>query len=170
MKHLKVLSLVLAIIFLTLLALAGCGSGISQADYDTLLGQKTALEADKQTLQTNYNSLQADYDSVNDELNQIKKVYPPRDFSSRTELENWLTQNTVSEQPSVTTVEAWIGRALEIQEDALLDGYVVSVDYDYNTDDETYDIFCTTVISGYVWYWYPGADDIYQDTNLVAVK
>ena len=189
MKHLKLLSLGLTILFLTLLTLAGCG--IPQADYDALLTQKTTLETEKQSLQSDYTSLQtehtalqaqkntletekqalqANYDTVNSELADIKKVYPPRDFNSRTELENWLAQNTVSEEPDVDNAEDWIGKALDIQEDALLDGYIINLDYDYDSTDDTYYVFCTTVIDGFIWYWDPETDDVYQDTDLVAVK
>jgi outer membrane murein-binding lipoprotein Lpp len=217
MIRIKYLSIGLLILILTSFTLAGCG--ISQADYDALLAQKTALETEKQSLQTDYNSLQTEnkalesekatleaekqdlktdydtlqaendtlksdfgalqtekdtlqgnYDTANNELTQIKEVYPPRDFSSRSELENWLAQNTISEKPDTSNAEAWMGRALEVQEAALLDGYIVSMDYDYNSTDDVYLVFCTTIINGYLWYWNPETDDITQDTSLIAVK
>jgi outer membrane murein-binding lipoprotein Lpp len=141
-----------------------------KADNDKLNADYSALQSELSALQDEKDSLSSDYNIVNNELTEIKKVYPPRDFTSRRELEEWLYANDVSEKPAVTGAEAWIGRALEIQEDALADGYVISVDYDYNSETETYSIFCTTVIDGNIWYWYPDIDDISQDTSLLPVK
>jgi hypothetical protein len=161
MKNMKLFSLGVTILFLTLLALAGCGT--DQADYDALLAQKTALESEKQTLQNQY-------DAANAELTSIKKVYPPRDFNSKTDLENWLAQNTVSEESDIDNAENWIGKVLAIQEDALLDGYIINIDYDYSSTNETYTVYCTTVIDGFIWFWDPETDDIRQDTTLGAIE
>ncbi len=43
---------------------------------------------------------------------------------------------------------------LEVQQDAMIDGYIVSVDYD-TFNDGTYMIYCTTIIDGNIWYWDP---------------
>jgi hypothetical protein len=196
MKNLKLVSLSVTVLFLTLLALAGCG--VPQTDYDALLAQKTALEVEKQTLQTDVNSVQTEkqtlkenYDRLNDEyktlqaetdtlqnqynaanteLENIKEVYPVRDFNSKTELENWLAQNTVFKTTANDTAEDWLGRALKVQAEALQDGYIINVDYDYNSSDETYTVFCTTVIDGFFWFWDPDIEDIAQDTTLMAVE
>ena len=217
MKSFKWSLVSLIVLVMAIFTLVGCG--IPQADYDALLAQKTALEAEKRTAQTNFSSLQTEkkalesektalesekqtlqnnydrlnddhnalqaeqnalkaekeqlqnqYEATNTELANIKTLYPPRDFDSKTELENWLAQNTVSAKPDTDNAEDWIGRALEIQEDALLDGYIVNVDYDYTSTDDSYFVFCTTVIDGFIWFWDPETDDISQDTTLTAVK
>lgn len=196
MKNLKLLLIGVAVLAITLLALAGCG--VPQADYDELLAQKAALETEKRTLQTDLNTVQTEkqtletdydklneeyktlqvekrtlqnqYDVANTELENIKKAYPVRDFYSKTELENWLAQNTVSETPANDTAEDWLGRALEVQAEALQDGYIINVDYDYNSIDETYTVFCTTVIDGFFWFWDPDIENIVQDTTLMAVE
>ena len=41
---------------------------------------------------------QAELDGVNEELNEIKKVYPQQNFSSLKELQDWLLANDVSER------------------------------------------------------------------------
>jgi len=148
-------------LILGLVAISGCG--IAQSDYDALAGQKDALEIER-------NALQADYDAVKAELDEMKQTCPPREFSSRTELEDWLYQNDVSEKPEAAFVDAWFAKALEIQDDALLDGYLVSADYDYYEVDDTYSVFCTTVIDGYVWWWDPETDDVISDTTLGKVR
>ena len=84
------------------------------------------------------------------ELAEIKEVYPPRDFSSLSELRDWLLENDVSEKPITTYMEDWYGRALEIQEDALKDGYIISVDYDYYEEEDSYEAWCVTIINGYI--------------------
>ena len=113
---------------------------------------------------------QSDYDAVKNELDAIKEVYPPGEFSSRIELEDWLSKNNISEKPDSTYVDGWFSKALEIQEDALLDGYIVSADYDYFEDDDLYTVFCTTIIEGYVWYWDPESDEVFSDAYLGKVK
>jgi len=175
MKKRWFLLVALVTAILASLVLAGCGT--SQSGYDELLAEKTALEADLQTLNTFYTnlqseqaSLQAEYDAVNDELTAIKEVYPPRDFASPVELEDWLLANDVSGKPVTSSAEAWIGRALEVQADALADGYVVSVDYDGPDEDGFYMVFCTTIVNGSVYYWDPETDDVTKDNTLEAVK
>jgi outer membrane murein-binding lipoprotein Lpp len=143
---------------------------ILEADYEQLSTNYNTLEADFETLQSEKNSLQAQYATVSNDLTEIQQVYPPRNFSSRRELEDWLLANDVSEKPVTPDVEAWIGRALEVQEDALADGYVVSMDYDGPDEEGYYWVFCTTVINGSIYYWDPETDEIWQDTSLGTVE
>jgi outer membrane murein-binding lipoprotein Lpp len=141
-----------------------------KTDYDDLNTEHENLLTELNTLQDEKDSLQADYNVVNSELTEIKEVYPPRDFSSRRELEDWLIKNDVSEKPDVTDAESWLSRALEIHDDALLDGYIIFVDYDYDVADDTYAVFCTTLINGYFWYWDPETDEISQDISLLPIE
>ena len=113
---------------------------------------------------------QADYEAVQSELAEIKEVYPPEDFSSLSELNDWLLGNDVSEKPITTYGEDWYGRALEVQEDALMDGYIVSADYDYDAEDDSYLVWCTTIINGRVFYWDPETNDVSEDTVIGTVK
>ena len=151
------------LIVLVLITTAITGCGVAQSEYDALLAQKQALEND-------FNSLQTEYDAVKNELSSIQEVYPPREFSSRTELEDWLFLNDASEKPASTYVDGWFAKALEIQKDAYLDGYIVSADYDYFEEEDTYTVFCTTMIDGYVWYWDPDSDEVASDTYLGKIK
>ncbi|MFC1984555.1 hypothetical protein ACFLU0_00875 [Chloroflexota bacterium] len=113
---------------------------------------------------------QADYEAVQNELAEIKEVYPPKDFSSLSELNDWLLGNDVSEKPASTYGEDWYGRALEVQEDAIRDGYIVSADYDYDDEEGLYFVWCTTIINGRVFYWDPETDDVFEDTVIGTVK
>ena len=91
-----------------------------------------------------------------------------RDFSSLRELQDWLLANDVSERPPTQYADAWYSKALEIQEDALKDGYIVSADYD--AMEEGVVVWCTTVINGKVFYWDPETDEVFEEYYLGTVK
>ncbi len=93
-----------------------------------------------------------------------------RDFSSISELEEWLLTNDVSERPTTDYAEGWYRKALEIQEDALSDGYIISADYDYDAMTDTYSVFCVAIIDGDIWYWDPETDEPFVDYSLGKVK
>ena len=93
-----------------------------------------------------------------------------RDFSSLTELEEWLQANDVSERPIAEYASEWYRKALEIQEDALRDGYIVSANYYYDSYTNTYAVYCVTIIDGDIWYWDPETDELYPDYSLGKVK
>ena len=154
MKRLNRLLIGSLILGIAVILLAGCG--IPQADYDKLDVEHTTL--------------QADYEAVQSELAEIKEVYPPEDFSSLSELNDWLLENDVSGKPITAYGEDWYGRALEVQEDALMDGYIVSADYDYDAEDDSYLVWCTTIINGRVFYWDPETNDVSEDTVIGTVK
>ncbi|MBA7672740.1 hypothetical protein ES703_80927 [subsurface metagenome] len=154
MKRFNWLLIGTVILSLAMVLLVGCGVSISEYE---------ALQAD-------YDELNANYAAVEAELAEIKEVYPPRDFSSLSELQDWLLQNDVSERALATTAERWYSKALEIQEDALIDGYMVSADYDYDPETDLFYIFCVTIINGDIWYWDPETDEPYQEHYLGKVK
>ncbi len=93
-----------------------------------------------------------------------------RDFSSFEELNQWLQANDVSDQPICDYASEWYGKALEVQEDALSDGYIVSAAYYYDTSTDTYIVYCLAIIDGDVWYWDPETDEPYADYSLGKVK
>jgi len=191
MKSSKKLVIIgLVVVSLTMIPLAGC-VGVSQSEFDALQanyetlqaehaslvaentsvkGQLEEVQSDLTSLQADYGTLQADYDAVNQELAEIKEVYPPRDFSSLSELQDWLLANDVSEKPVTTFAEDWYGRALELQEDALKDGYLVSVDYDYDWQTDSYSVYCTAIIRGKIFYWDPETDEVLEEFVLGTVK
>ena len=134
-----------------------CNSGSLQADLDTANNQITSLNSQ-------LSSVQSQLTQVQTELGNLQEVFPPRDFSSSNELQEWLNNNNVSTQPISQTYGKWYAKALQVQLDALNDGYIVSVDIDYYPDDDSYDIWNVAVVDGYMWYWDPETDMIYQDT------
>jgi len=166
----------LATICLAVIPLTGC-TGVPSSDYEalqaeyaTLVDENTSFSSALQQAQSDLTNKQADYDAVSQELTEIKEVYPPTDFSSLTELEDWLVENDVSERPVTDYASGWYRKALEIQEDALKDGYIVSADYDYDEGTDDYAMFCITIIDGDIWYWDPETDEPLQDYSLGKVK
>jgi outer membrane murein-binding lipoprotein Lpp len=175
MKKYKWLLIVAAIWCLAIVPLAGCG--VSQADYDALQAENedltaelAAAQSDLTSLQADYDALNADYEAASAELADLNAVYPPKEFASRTALEDWLLANDVSEKPVTATYAAWYGRALEVQGDALADGYVISVDYDYDAQTDSYFVYCVAIINGDIYYWDPETDDVYYEPGLTNVE
>ena len=152
MKRFHWLMMLLVLLALAML-LSGC---VSKSKYEDLQAERDAALSQLATLQAGYDALVA--------------VYPPRDFSSVEELENWLLENDVSEQPppDIFDVEQMYSRALQIQADALKDGYIVSVDIDVISFDLAY-IACVAIIDGDFWWWYPETDELSQYTGLGKV-
>lgn len=130
-----------------------------QSEFDTT---KSAL----QSVQAQFDSAKAELENVKDELTEIKEVYPPRDFSSVKELRDWLISNDVSERPASTDAENLYSKALEIQEDALNDGYIVSAWIDYYPDEELFYVLCQTVVQGDVWMWNPEDDELANFSDM----
>jgi len=171
------IGLLVLVIVLVLMLVARSDYEALQADYDALQQQNSSLssqlqqaQSDLTSLRADYDELNADYEAVSRELADIRAVYPPRDFSSFNGLQNWLLSNGVSEQPFVTTYGEWYAKALQIQEDALKDGYVISVDYDYDPETDSFLIWCVTIINGYIWFWDPETDEPYQDNTFGQVR
>ena len=108
-----------------------------------------------------YGNLQADYEAISQQMTDIQAVFPPGEFASFAELQAWLDANPISENPT-TTYAAWYANALQLQQDALMDGYIISVDFDYDSLEDLIYINCQTVIDGWIWYWDPETDNIIQ--------
>jgi hypothetical protein len=64
----------------------------------------------------------------------------------------------------------WYNKALQVQEDALRDGYTVSAAYRYDPSSDTYAVYCIAIIEGDIWYWDPETDQPYADYSLGKVK
>ena len=184
MKRFNWLLIGVIVFSLAVLPLAGCVSKSEyealQAEHASLMQENTSLksentgleaelkavqsdltnvQADYDTVKADYDKLNADYEATKKELDEIKELYPPRDFSSLRELQDWLLANDVSERPAATTAEGLYSKALEIQEDALEDGYIISAWIDYYAETQMFYVNCTAVADGYVWMWSPETDE-----------
>lgn len=138
-----------------------------KADLETAKADLETAKANLETANSKISTLQADLSTQKKNLAEIQKVYPPRDFSSKQELMVWLVSNDVSERAEVTTAENLYSKALEIQENALRDGYIVSVDLDSGEEPGVWYISCVTVIDGDIWAWNPETDDPINVSPLI---
>lgn len=175
------------------LLLSGC-AGVPYEEYGDVVAEKQAAEAEitslnselnsvkeeladtkieLQAMQLNldeasneYDELEANYEDASNELTQIKETCPPRWFSTRRELEDWLLSNDVSEKPDTTYVEDTLRRGLEIHEDALDDGYIIFLNFDPDDAGEWFIAECITVVQGDLYAWNPNNDDIYNLSSM----
>jgi predicted nuclease with TOPRIM domain len=188
MKRYKWLLIAVACFSLCVIPLSGCFSQLElevlQAELDELAEDNSRLEADLGEANANLSSLQADYDELSDrydelnedyeslesELSQVEECQSPRDFSSLSELRDWVESNDVSEKPITDYVEDWFVRALEVQEDAIADGYVVSADYDVDEEGSIVGVWCTAIAGGRLFFWDPETDELFEEYALGTVK
>jgi len=112
----------------------------------------TSLTAEKQALQADFNKLTDDDNAVKQQLSDIKKVYPARYFSTLNELRDWLYDNDISEKPDVSTAENLYAKALDLQESAMKDGFIVSAFIEY-LEENNFWIGCKAVIDGNIYSW-----------------
>ena len=182
-KVVIILSIFLGIFFIGSIALGFMWSTASNDSYEVnaeldevkseLLYKTTAiniLENQVTGLKQTKTSLEQEANTLQDSLDELNEVFPPEDFPSYIELLNWLQSDDISEGPVSTTIEEWYSNALKVQEHALNDGFIISVDYDYYADYDVAAVWCVTVINGYLFYWDPETDDVYEDFDLGAVR
>ena len=165
------ISLAGLVVVLVLLIVSRGNLSSLEEDLDAAEQRNTSLSSQLAQAQTDKSQLQSDLDAANAELASINAVFPPSNFSSSSELENWLLSNGSSLQPPTTTWEGWYSRALQVQADALADGFIISVDYDYFFDgvDEFLSVWNIAVINGVIWFWDPETDEPIQDNLLGSV-
>ena len=143
------------VLFLVSMVFLSCTTGISQEQYDTVVEQRD-----------NYFS---QLTSAQEDIEALQEVCPPRYFSTVWELENWLAANTISDEATSLTAESWMRKALRLQQDALQDGYVISVDYD-STDEYEISVWCTAIINGKLYYWDPEMDEVFEEYSLGTLQ
>ena len=145
------LAMLLALLLLIVL-LSGC---VSKSKYEE-------LQAERDTVLSQLATLQAEYDV-------LLEVYPPSDFSSLAELQQWLLQNDVSEQPASASVEEMYTKGLALQQDAIEDGYLISVDFEIPYPF-FYFIYGVAIIDGEIWLWEVETDEPFKAQNWDKVK
>jgi len=131
----------------------------TQSEFADAESQISSLGSAANKAKSDLAAVQGDYEAASTELAQIKEVYPPRDFSSAKELQDWLAENDVSERSASQYVETLYGKALQIQEDAVKGGYIISANVYYDESDSLYYVSCVAVIDGELWVWSPEDDE-----------
>ena len=140
-----------------------------QSVKDILASAQSEISELTSNLEKNQNDLVLTQDELKDtkeKLATIENVYPPREFSSATELKEWLRTNNISERSTSPNAESLYAKALELQEDALNNGYIISVDVDTSETMDVYYISCVTCINGYLWAWDPENDEPVEFSSL----
>lgn len=172
------ISVVGLVVVLALLLISTGDYNDLQASYDTAQEQNSSLSAQllgsqsqASQLQSDLAAIQAELVTANAQINDLQNAPPATYFSSTTELQNWLLLNDVSDQPYATTYAGWYGKALQVQQDAFSDGYIISVQYHYCDEEQhiTY-IACIAVVGGYLWMWDPELDDIYPENIMGRIS
>ena len=172
------MSLAGLVVVLVLLIVSSGNLSSLEEDLDAAEQQNTSLSSQLAQAQTDKSQLQASLDESNNFLDaanaalaSVNAVFPPRNFSSSAELENWLLSTGSSLQPPATTWEEWYSKALQLQVDALADGFIISVDYDYFFDgvDEFFSVWNIAVINGVIWFWDPESVEPLEDNLLGSV-
>ncbi len=121
-------------------------NGVPIAEWNTLVHQN-------QSWQTQYDELEADYDNLNmsyftmsQELSALNKVNPPRYFSSTDELREWLTWDETSERPARESIVDEYFDAIDIQKNALEDGYLISSVFEYRAEEDSVAVYSQAYI------------------------
>ncbi len=174
----KLLIAILAcVVFLIVWGISG---SVPMIEYNNLIRQNESLQNEYQALRTDYDNLETaynmseeqysklnlDYEAIEIELSSIKEVYPPREFNSHRELTDWLRDNPVPDEGTQVYANDMYAQTLQIREDALKYGYIVSATCVYDEETELYTVSCETVINGHMFWWYPDEDIAYDDPYL----
>ncbi len=149
-----------------LLSLFVLSCGVSQDYHDTVVDERNALK-------TQVTSLQKDLDKAKSDLDAAQSLSPPREFSSKTELRDWIFENDVSDRPDTLYASDWYSYALDVQDDALEDGYIVSAWIDWYLDDDDFYVLCSAVVEGNVYMWDPETDELIDfsyESDLSSVR
>ena len=130
----------------------------SQSEAKQLQTKCNSLQSDLATAQSSlvdFKAVQHTLDVTKSALAEIQKVYPPRYFSNRSELEEWLGKTT----PKIDKSQSIWDQHLQLQKLALADGYIWSVDFGYILTphppvgyDRDY-TFISCVVAGDSVYW-----------------
>ena len=152
-----------------------------QAEITSLMAEKESLEADYDKLKNEYATVAREFaqikqsrDSVYQELRDLQAVYPPIRFSSHQELKSWIQSNAISDIPIhrdlFTSYKAYV-RALEIQETALKDGFIISVVVGPHPEAEmVYGspyVYLMAGVDDGIYSWFPDRDDIQRRVKIV---
>jgi len=98
-----------------------------QAELSQLRLALTSTQAELAGRQAELAGRQAELTSTQAELADIQKVYPLRNFASRTEMEQWMRSNTL---PQGRYAEDSYQNAIQTQMAAMRDGYLVGIQID----------------------------------------
>jgi len=169
----KLLSYLLVIVFIStgLLAAAGCTSNDDSQlslQLDSQLKETqsrlAAAQSELSQAQTDFNASKASLEAANKKVAELEAKATPRYFKDPVELANWLAKDPVSEEPNALTYVGWYQKALRVQQNAIKDGFLISVQYHFCDERQVIEyIACLALINGYLFMWDPENDDVVAD-------
>jgi len=131
----------------------------------------TLLQTSEQANQTLQESLSAAEESLSaaeESLQTLESKFPPGRFPSLETLEAWLAEDDISERPIEEFVDGWFAKALELQQRAIEDGYLIGADF-WEFDDGTFTVWNSVVLeNGNYYTWDPETDELFLELNVNA--
>lgn len=172
---------VIILLSIVLVALAGCSSGVSKDKYnkvtaDLVQARQNLVDQEKAaaTLQQELTAAKADLTTSKADLATEKELlrqaqaalaayqsgspsvqptpYQLKEFTSVEDLQKWIDSHL---QPAVTTAGAALRLALKTQGDAASEGYLISVNFDFDDATKTYFVRCSAFAEKSLCYWNP---------------
>lgn len=121
---------------------------LTEREVSDLELDKASLEDELFTETLAKNALKSQVSSLTSQLNDIQAVYPLREFRNLSQLRSWAMNNIM---PYTSNLERWYCNSLTVQYQAMMDGYMVSVDVDYASSGVQ--VWLVTCINGQLYYW-----------------
>ena len=133
-----------------------------QANLADARSELTSTQVELVSTQADLASTQAKLDSTKQELSEVKAVYPLKNFPDLHALEEWLAGQPDFARASDDII--WYQHALELQESAARDGYLVSATIYIGeiSSGKFYMVYCLAVVGdGDLYVWDPDTKDIH---------
>ena len=136
----------------------------AQSDLASVQGQLSNVQSQLSNTQGELAGVQSELSDVSAELAVMQGKYPPRRFNSNLELESWLDDQP--NPPSSADAVLWLRHALDMQQAAADDGFLISADQ-WTDDGVYYQVWCSAVLEDGSYYWWdPDTDDIYYSLDV----
>jgi hypothetical protein len=141
-----------------------------QSDLDAAIDEKDGLQIElysafdeKDALLEELIAAINDKDTLQNELDTIKLVCPPGEFSSVSELTNWVS---INKQPYTNEIEPLFRAALKVQQLGLQEGYLISVIYEKGDQypNKAW-VFNGALVNGSYYVWDPCTGNLYYWFN-----
>jgi hypothetical protein len=172
----KMLMAGIALLIVSLIAV-GCSTGVSQQDYEqvkadlahsqqqlaTANGSLSDTQATLSDTESTLSSVRTTLSNTQAELNALKAKCPPTDFPTVSALQAWVNNH---KQPSTQYADDTFRASLIVQDAGLEDGYLISVDIDYDSATDLYTIGCNAIAGGSYYFWSPEQTTLYPYNDM----
>ena len=135
--------IVSGVLLLLLVAVFISGCGVPQSELDAVIAEKDALQ---------------------EELDDIKAVYPLSGFESLSEFKNWLSDHV---QPETTYISDAFLAACKVQAEGMADGYLIGIDVDTLEEGEEYAVYVSAFVGNTLYWWFVEDVEAYGSYELM---